>query len=339
VERQVSESTSPQPVRPPHHHRLALAATAVLVAFVVCALPFAIQSVVVELLGEPDNTIYNLVGQGVRQTRRGGTDARPPSYLNVVVAGIDEATRVATLRISGHRGCAPNCPTFTLVFVSLDDDASQRAAMPPAASITIRSDALLVNETVQLPTRGQPSLYPFDTYTLWLGLAAQADRGDGTVVPVHANDLPSGVEVTLQSQLSRLVMGLPVTIDPSQVHAETDPFDFVSVKSLTFTRPYYVKVLAALLVLLIAVSGCFAVFMRPIHDLFLGVGGIILGVWGVRAVIVQSTLPYVTAIDLALSAVILFLLLVLVVRASLHFHRRSELRLPWPRRPADGSES
>jgi hypothetical protein len=80
-------------------------------------------------------------------------------------------------------------------------------------------------------------------------------------------------------------------------------------------------------------------FMRPIHDLFLGIGGVILGVWGVRAVIVQTTLPYVTAVDLALSAVILFLLLALVVRASLHFHRQSELHLPWTRRPPDAGAS
>jgi len=318
------------------------------VAVVLCALPFAIQSVVVELLGEPDNTLYNLAGPGVvqsprvgpvvRQPQLGAPSERPSSYLNVVVAGLDESTRVATLRLSGHRTCAPNCPAYTLVFVSLDQDATQRAAMPPAASVAIRSDAVLINETVQLPTRGQPSLYPFDTYQLWLGLAAQVDRGDGTAVPVHVGDLNTGVQVTLQSQLSRLVMSPPVTIDPSQVHSETDPFDFVSVKGLTFTRPAYTKVLAVLLVLLITVSGCFAMFMRPIHDLFLGVGGIILGVWGVRAVIVQTTLPYVTAVDLALSAVILFLLLALVVRASVHFHRQSELRLPWTRRPPDGSE-
>jgi hypothetical protein len=46
----------------------------------------------------------------------------------------------------------------------------------------------------------------------------------------------------------------------------------------------------------------------------------------------------VTAIDLALSAVILFLLLVLVVRASLHFHRRSELQLPFTRRRPEPPE-
>jgi hypothetical protein len=341
----MSQATGSATRRPSRRHRLALVATVLLVAIVLCALPFAIQSVVVELVGEPDNTLYNLVSPGVAQSQRPGLaarqpqrsppSARPSSYLNVVVSGLDESTRVVTLRLSGHRTCTPNCPAYTLVFVSLDPGATQRAAMPPAASVAIKGDAVLLNETVQLPTRGQPSLYPFDTYHLWLGLAAQADRPDGTAVPLQIGDFNSGVQVTLQSQLSRLVMAPPVTVDPSQVRAENDPFDFLSVKSLTFTRPAYIKVLAVLLVLLITVSGCFALFMRPIHDLFLGIGGIILGVWGVRAVIVQTTLPYLTAVDLALSAVILFLLLALVVRASLHFHRQSELHLPWTRRRAD----
>ena len=44
-------------------------------------------------------------------------------------------------------------------------------------------------------------------------------------------------------------------------------------------------------------------------DLIVGIGSLILGIWGVRSVLVPSSLPVVTSIDLALSVIILFVLL------------------------------
>lgn len=323
--------------RPPHRHRLALVATVLLIVVVLVALPVALQSVLVELLGAPDNTLYSLVtgrsltaGRPIAPRQR-GTEPQRDSYLNVVVEGLDESTRIATLRLSGQRSCTTDCPAYTLVLVAVDDDATQRAAMPPSASITIKPDTILLNEKVQLPVSGQPSLYPFDRYQLWLGIIAYANQADGSAVPIHPSDVEQRMSLTLQARLARVIMAPPVSIDPASVHVATDPFDFFSVNALAFERPSYLKALTVLLVLLITASGFFAVFMRPVHDLFLGIGGVILGVWGVRSVIVQTSLPYVTAVDLALSAVILLLLLGLAVRAAQHFHRLSELRLPWNR--------
>ena len=88
-------------------------------------------------------------------------------------------------------------------------------------------------------------------------------------------------------------------------------------------------VLTLVLVVLITVSGLLALFTRTIHELVLGVGGLILGIWGVRSILVPQPVPTITAIDLALSTVILLLLLGLAVRAALHFHVRSEW--PWSR--------
>jgi hypothetical protein len=82
------------------------------------------------------------------------------------------------------------------------------------------------------------------------------------------------------------------------------------------------------LVLLIAISASLALFTRGIDELALGFGGIILGVWGVRSVLMPQSVGTVTAIDLALSWLILLLLLGLAVRAMVHFHRHSELPTP-----------
>jgi hypothetical protein len=120
----------------------------------------------------------------------------------------------------------------------------------------------------------------------------------------------------------------PVAVDPQDARAQTDPFAFVTVQSLTFGRPAYLEVLAMVLVLLIAISAALALFTRSVNELALGVGGLILGVWGIRSVLMPTSLSTVTAIDLALSWVILLLLLGFALRAALHFHRHSDLPLP-----------
>ena len=96
-------------------------------------------------------------------------------------------------------------------------------------------------------------------------------------------------------------------------------------QALTFGRPAYLEVLAVVLVLLIAISAALALFTRSVNELALGVGGLILGVWGIRSVLMPTSIPTVTAIDLALSWIILLLLLGFALRAP---------PLPSPQRPA-----
>jgi membrane protein implicated in regulation of membrane protease activity len=74
---------------------------------------------------------------------------------------------------------------------------------------------------------------------------------------------------------------------------------------------------------LIAASAVFALSLKDLEDLLLGIGGIILGVWGVRSIVVQTELPDLTLVDIALALIILLLLLALAIRAARHFYRRS----------------
>ena len=85
--------------------------------------------------------------------------------------------------------------------------------------------------------------------------------------------------------------------------------------------------LSVLLVLLISASGIFALGLRTLNELLLGIGGLILGIWGVRSVVVQSPLPDVTLVDLMLAFVILILLVAMALRTAHHFYRQSGINL------------
>ena len=100
---------------------------------------------------------------------------------------------------------------------------------------------------------------------------------------------------------------------------------YVSAYALSFERPRYLRVLAVLLVLSIAAAAAYSVFLRPLEDLVVSSGTLVLGVWGIRAIIVPVNLHFQTAVDLALSVVILVVLGGISVKALLLAHERGGL--------------
>jgi hypothetical protein len=323
-------ATEPEaPARPSvGRHRAALAVTALVVITVLASLPFAVRSMVVQLFGSQQDALYDLNTDQEVPPVVAAVEGSHGHYYNVAVVDVSETTGSVTLAISGNRECPGFCPAVTIVMFALDDNASQRRGLPPSATIVLEPDDLVFSESATLPIRGRPNLYPFDFYDLWLGFAVQAKDAAGNPLDFEAERLREGFVITLQNQDNGLVMTPPRRIDPASVAAVTDPGMLPLVQAIRFDRPDYLKVLSVLLVLLIAASGGIALATRSIDDLLLGVGGLILGVWGIRSVLVNQPLPGISAVDLALTLVILFLLLGLAIRLTLHFHRHSELRLP-----------
>ena len=122
-------------------------------------------------------------------------------------------------------------------------------------------------------------------------------------------------------------MNPPLPFDPESVRSQNDPVSFLLVDQLQWQRPVYLRIVTILLVILISASAVFALGLRTLHELVLGIGGIILGIWGVRSVVVQSELPDVTLIDVILAFVMLVLLLALSIRAARFFYVQSGLKI------------
>ena len=313
----------------PHHgHRLAFVLTLVLIVVVLVSLPFALGSIRTQLFGEQTGASYDLVS-GKALTPADAADTLSQSFVTISIVDINEGAQTVSLSIAADRTCPSTCPTLDVTLFAVANNAAVRRGLPPSVTVTLRPSDELFLQTVQLPIRGQPSLYPFETWRLWLGLTITDVRPDGTRVPMTVDQLPSRATFTLQSLLPDFLMAPPTPIPPEQVAAVHDPMPFAAVQGLAFTRPDYLKVLTLVLVVLITVSGLLALFTRSIHELVLGVGGLILGIWGVRSILVPQPVPTITAIDLALSTVILLILLGLAVRAALYFHERSAW--PWSR--------
>jgi hypothetical protein len=298
---------------------LAQAASFIVVTAGVAFLPFVLRSMIDEIGSGQDDTLYDLItaeplapGENV--------DPNADEYLNVAAVGVDERGSAITLAVSGNRTCAGTCPPIQLTFLALDDDVTVRRGVSPFAQVTLDPEDTMFSETIQLPIRGTTVRYPFDVYELWLGIANPPERGSNSESPPRPAE--DSFVATLQNQIPQLVMAPPAPIDPSLVRGQIDGLTLNAVQRLVFHRPDYLRVLTVMLVLLVAASSALAVITQPINSIVLGVGGLILATWGVRAVLKPETLPVVTAVDLALSGVILLLLLGLAARIAIHLHRR-----------------
>ncbi|MGH2613665.1 MAG: hypothetical protein ACRDJC_00360 [Thermomicrobiales bacterium] len=296
-------------------HRLAVVQAAAVSLIVLVALPFAFRSMGAELMATQQHALYVFPDGAPITEQQAGDEPADLSYYNIAAVEMDEATGSLTFAISGHRNCGDDCPKITLTVVSLNNDSHYRRALPPSASIELAPEDRVYTQTVDLPIRGRPSLYPFDTYWIWLGLAGTVEE-NGETSPLTPELLAEHAVITTQNQLRDFTMTPPRAIDPARVAAPTDPYEFFGVQELRFDRPVHQEILTALLISLVGVSAITAVAMRDITDLVFGIGGIILAVWGVKRVLVPDPLPVLTTVDMALSVIILLVLVGLSIRAA-----------------------
>ncbi|HEY7067647.1 MAG TPA: hypothetical protein VII06_39690 [Chloroflexota bacterium] len=308
----------------PRHARAGFVGGVLLLLLTAVLLPIAVGSIIVELVLPAEATVFFLTEEPPRPTVGTATPRASANYLNIAVVEIDEAKALATLRISGNRTCAADCPDLQLALFSLSGALARRVGLPPSATVSLPAHARQISTTVELPVGGQPSRYPFDTYDLVLAVDIQAIQPDGTISPLRLDNQTVQTYLTLQSQVQRLKMSPPLPIDPGTLSADTDLDAFLYVRELKFWRPLYLPVLAVLLVLLITGAAAYSVRTQPVQQLLLGVGSLVLGIWGIRSILVPGTPPYGTAVDLALSFVILLLLGGIIARGLLyaHQHRR-----------------
>jgi hypothetical protein len=316
---------SPQSAGNRRRYLAAFGITVTAVVVVLALLPSALVSMARELRGQSINSVYDLfTGTEVDVDKTFGPGT---AFINVTVTNLDELTRTATLTVSGHRICEAICPPTTGTFFSLGNDAAERRGLPPSAAVTVPGESGVYTFNIALPVQGTPQLYPFDNYTLQLGLVVSITLSTGQQeVVTDPEQVQKRVSLTLEDQVVRLNMSPPQPVDPASVHSETDPVDFLLVDQLQWQRPLYLRIVTVLLVILISASAIIALGLRTLHELVLGIGGIILGIWGVRSVVVQTELPDVTLIDLILAFVMLVILLALAIRAARYFYVQSGLQ-------------
>jgi hypothetical protein len=308
-------------------YRIAFVAATMLLVGIIVTVPFSLGGVIDEMLGPATGKIIPLLrapAAGIAPTH---------TRLHLAVIAVDEVRLAATLRVSGHHTCnAPCSARDRLLFVSIARDDGEAEGLPPSASLALPEANEAVSETIELPVRGFPIRYPFDSYHMVLGVLLQRIHPDGHVQTLGPDQAPRHLLLSVQALLPQKRMSPPLAVDPRSVRTPGSSVEYAAAYAVSFARPRYLRVLAVLLVLLIAAAAVYSVLLRALEDLLVNAGALVLGVWGVRSILVPVNLHFLTAVDLSLSMVILFLLGGVTVKVLMLAHDRGDLHvLRWPR--------
>jgi hypothetical protein len=317
-----------EPKDPDRRHTAGFLVVLVLLLLVAAALPFALGSVIADVR-DSSARVYSF------------DDASPSAgvtyRVDVDVVSLNDSEGTVTLRATATRNCYPNCSeTARLAFLSAVVRGPHQDLLPVQQWLIFPQGIDTAAETIRLPVAGDPLHYPFDSWQLALVIVAERVAADGNLIPLAADDPDGAVALTIESRAPRLQM-LPgpdlraqYGVDLSQYRALYQSFDF--------ERPLYLKLLTVSLVLLVTAAAAYAVVLRPLDQLMIQVGAIVLGIWGVRAILLGTGLSVVTLVDLVLMSVILFLLAIITLRTLWLMEARSHVRLfrrTLPPPPAD----
>jgi hypothetical protein len=289
-------------------HRTAYLLISLLLLFIVVLLPLAVQSMIADFreMNPPRHSIASIDGRSIDR-----------GSVSVDLIGMNEWEGSVTVRVTAQQECDGPCRWRDRYrFISIWGDEFQPSDRPTVEYVTIPESPPVVTRTFQLPISGDPLHYPFDQYALALGVVMDRLYPDGREETLTLAEARDYVTIWASARIPRIraeLSGDASTDDPdAQAAAAQQRYLFVDV--LSFSRPLYLKVLTIFLVLLVTAAAAYAVFLRPLDQLIINAGALILGVWGIRVILLGTTMPGLTAVDLALWSVILFLLVTITVR-------------------------
>jgi hypothetical protein len=298
-------------------HRLAVFIVAAVLLGAVAMLPFVLAGVVGQIVGGngPNFPIFS--------SNRSQPDE---AHLNLKLTSLDEWNRSAQLLVSGIRVCGGPCTTTDRIqLISIPPAADKGFGLPPYQTIAFTPNQRSVTQEIKLPVSGDATRYPFDGYRLELGVVFQRVLEDGTVQALSPQDADGSLFLSVTGSIPKTDMGRPAILDPGSVPPDDPAYRYVSISELALGRPLYLRAVSVVLVLLVSLAAAYAVFVQPFEGLVANVGWLVLGLWGLRAILLGSEVPGYTALDLSLMVVILFLLLAITWRALGYLRRRAGL--------------
>ena len=302
--------------------RSATAAYILVTLIVLCILallPFALTSAMTDIT-EQAAPVYVL--------NTTAPDQEVTSDIHLQVITLNEWENTVSIRVAAHQSCDRACPwgdryLFTSVYGDTRGEDDDR---PATEVVTLAANARDVTQVIKLPIYGDPIRYPFDSYQLAIGVVVDRAFPDGTTRTLTEAEARQYLGISLQGRIPRATMSSPVAVDPATLTHPGNEEPYLVVELVSFGRPLYLKALTVLLVLLVSAAAAYAVFLRPLNELIIGSGALVLGVWGVRSVLLGASLPGITAVDLALIVVMLFLLATISVRTAWLLEEQSAVK-------------
>lgn len=301
-------------------HRVGFVLVAFLLAASVLALPFVVVSMIGDL--RTSTELIDLTPPGVEA-------ADSYTYVRLDVLSIDDVNGIADLRVSGNHICS-GCgrrERITFYSISNTEGGPQANGVPPAVAVTLPATADTLTQSVQLPIHGNLIAYPFDRHRLWLGVTMERLNANGSVETLSPTEAHSHLVLQLRNGAARMDMAAPRPLSAESVQPGRARVPYADVFALEFNRPAYLQFIVPVTIALVTAAAFYAVALRPFNELIINSGALVLGVWGIRSLLLGSYPPNTTTVDGVLTLLIVLVLIVISARALRHMHDQAGLKL------------
>lgn len=295
----------------------------VTVTLIIISLPFALKDIVTDLASES----YPMYWLSPKD--QPSSDKHLSVHLDFV--GINEWDGTAKIRVTAYDYCVEVCDwTDELTLVSIQNQVTG-ASLAPAETIQFSANHWSYTKVVELPIYGDPVRFPFDDYDMRLGVLYHRIYPDGRVEEITPEMAKDQLSVSLQSRIPKFFMLTPQNIEnptATLYNNHVQRYDYAT--DLTFARHSYLKILTVFLITLIAAVTAYAVVFCDFKNVILSAGGLILGIWGIKAILLSDAQAGITVSDVILAVIVLFLLIAVIIRAAHHeklwetiFHKKN----------------
>ncbi len=290
--------------------KVVLVALAVVALIMVLVLPFALKDIITDLASEHYPNYW------ISEKKDVTTDNHLSVHLDFIE--INEWTGLAQIRMTVYDYCIDPCNWIDEVTLVSFLDELGREVLAPAETVQFSANNWSFTKIIELPVFGDPIRFPFDDYDMKLGVLFHRLYPNGRVEAVTPEMAKDQLSVTIQSRVPQFVMRPPKIINDLTVpiyHDYPQRYDYGA--DLVFIRHSYLKILTVFLVFLIASVTIYAVFLCDLKSVILSAGGLILGVWGIKAILLSESNLGITATDVVLAILVLVLLLSILIRGLL----------------------
>jgi len=245
------------------------------------------------------------------------TSSNNREYVNleVLTKEIDFVNKKIKINVNGYHHCDVFCGKYkTRLHISNFFFKKENVKrLPYSIIIEVPESTTEFEKEVTLPISGEIFNYPFDKYRADISIAIERLK-EG-----HSNFLNqrnSNITLLMNDKIPRLETLPPIIIKNLDIIATEYPSAIAF--SSVHERPFYIKYIVSLLVIFLIATTAATILLTEFYQLITGGAGIILGIWGVRSLLLGDLPTDISILDIILTLIVIGTLISLVIKSVIY---------------------
>jgi hypothetical protein len=158
---------------------------------------------------------------------------------------------------------------------------------------------------ISIEALGNPEIYPFDKYFIMCAVKCPAYFIEGRTRK-YMEDQERGESLIIINSMNGLFIRTPTQKELNQIKVnwagafrpDDDKINkFKDMFALIIERPYYLRFMTIVLGAIVFAAACYIGFALPLRNIPVSILGFVVGVWGIRSILLSDTKIFLSYFD------------------------------------------